>query len=209
MFNKHNGAQGDYVTRTEAERTLSAYVTREDAQEAMDALAALDRRVTELETLARSLRGNSASVSAPVAQRSMVAGSDALTRRDAEAALNSLRQAGEREFNGLRTAVRELSAKIDTAVSDLVQRSQGTAPAVRQEVGVTHTGAESISRVDYGAVAYGLSSIKRDVAGVIGAEARNSDLAEHYRQTVQYFVDVFAKADPAFDANLFRRQAGV
>lgn len=198
MFNKNNGA--DYVTRSEGQQAIA---------DVMSAVTALDSRVADLETLARTLRGNSASVSAPVAQRSSVAGSDALTRRDAEAALNSLRQAGEREFNGLRTAVRELSAKIDTAVSDLVQRSQRTAQAVRQEVGVTHTDAESISRVDYGAVAFGLSQIKRDVANVIGTEVRANDLTEHYRQTVQYFADVFAKSDPAFDADAFRRQAGV
>lgn len=203
MFNKNNGA--DYVTRSEGQQAIA---------DVMSAVTALDSRVADLETLARTLRGNSASVSAPVAQRSNVAGSDVNTsvqqlRADARSEFDNLRRDGQREFDELRSVVQTLSAKIDTAVSDLVQRSQRTTQAVRQEVGVTHTDAESISRVDYGAVAFGLSQIKRDVANVIGTEVRANDLTEHYRQTVQYFADVFAKADPAFDANAFRTQAGV
>lgn len=58
--------------------------------------------------------------------------------------------------------------------------------------------------VDYGAVAFGLAVIKRKVAAVgVGAQ-----LQSEYRRAVQYFADVFAKSDPEFDADEFRRQAG-
>jgi len=60
--------------------------------------------------------------------------------------------------------------------------------------------------VDYGAVAFGLSEIARKVRGAVGA---SQQMVDEYRGAVQYFADVFAKSDPAFDATEFKRQAGV
>lgn len=65
------------------------------------------------------------------------------------------------------------------------------------------------SDVDYGAVAFGLSEIKRKVADLLGASRGLGALQSEYPSTVQYFADVFAKADPSFDADAFKRQAGV
>jgi len=61
--------------------------------------------------------------------------------------------------------------------------------------------------VDYGAIAFGLSQIKADAAANLNNAVPASALAKHYRETVQYFSDVFAKADPSFDAADFARKA--
>ena len=66
--------------------------------------------------------------------------------------------------------------------------------------------ASTLDRVDYAAVAFGLSEIKRKVTAQLG---NGSEVTSVYAGSVQYFADVFAKADPEFDAALFKRQAGV
>lgn len=190
---REDAPQGDYVTRNEAQSALSAYVTREDAQSALEALAALEQRVRELETLASELR-RSGGVQARGSVTDLprrAAGSDALTKTEAHRALDALRQEGASAFA-------ELGRKVD-ALARTAQRSS---------TATTSTPTAPATGVDYGAVAFGLSQIKRDVAGVVGDNARSADLAAHYRQTVQYFADVFAKSDGQFDADLFKSQAG-
>lgn len=62
--------------------------------------------------------------------------------------------------------------------------------------------------VDYGAIAFGLSEIKRNVARALTVQG-GAELAQQYEGTVQYFADVFSKSDPSFDEVLFKRQSGV
>lgn len=58
--------------------------------------------------------------------------------------------------------------------------------------------------VDYGAIAFGLSEIRRKLAGVLDGPTLRSE----HEGAVQYFADVFSKADPAFNEAEFKRQAG-
>lgn len=209
MFDRNKS--GDYVTRSEAQSYIAdlrreagnAFVSHQDAATYSRALNALEERVQELENLASQLRGSGPAREhvAQTAARMTGATVGVLTKSDAEQALAQLKREGAEQF-------RQLSAKIDTAVHEFVQGeySHSTTQAAVQ------TGESRIDQrftLDYGAVAFGLSQIKRDVANVVGSEVRSADLTEHYRQTVQYFADVFAKSDPEFDADLFKQQAGV
>lgn len=112
---------------------------------------------------------------------------------------------------GFKDEAREAFANLVTRVEALetlarTLRAQGGSTAVsetynRPQAPVTG----GTTGVDYAAVAFGLSEIKRKVAQLAGGH----DLATEYAGTVQYFADVFAKADPSFDADAFRSQAGV
>ncbi len=62
--------------------------------------------------------------------------------------------------------------------------------------------------VDARAIAFGLSEVKREVSSVISTGVDRDEVARTYKGIVQYFSDVLAKSDPAFDADLFARQAG-
>jgi hypothetical protein len=116
------------------------FITRDDATAHVAALADLDRRVTDLENLARTLRAGTASTT-----------------------------------------------------------------NAREGVG---TSSASATGVDYGAIAFGLSEIKRKVTQVTGLR-ESGEMRREYAGAVQYFADVFAKADPQFDADAFKRQSGV
>lgn len=205
MFDRNK--TGDYVTRDQADEYVrdlkrqagNSFVSREDAASFQRMVSALEERVQELENLAAQVRGTGAVAPAGAAR---VAGrvpttSVALTRGEAQQALAQLKREGVAQFDAL-------SRKIDTAVSQFVNRNQSADE--RDETSAPVQGGTT--GVDYGAVAYGLSQIKRDVTNLVGSEVRGTDLAEHYRQSVQYFVDVFAKSDPSFDADAFKQQAG-
>jgi hypothetical protein len=62
------------------------------------------------------------------------------------------------------------------------------------------------SPLDYGAIAFGLSEIKRKIAAQFGA---SDELNREHAGSVQWFADVFALADPTFDMAAFTRNAGV
>jgi hypothetical protein len=124
---------------------------------------------------------------------------------------------------GFKDEAREAFANLVTRVEALERlaeqlRANGRYATVegRERVAGTYDGVTGSSRastttktttngLDYAAVAFGLSEIKRKVAQLAGGH----DLATEYAGTVQYFADVFAKADPSFDADAFRSQAGV
>lgn len=189
MFKSNN--TGDNVTREEA----TGYVEGLDRKiaalraEGVEQLSRIDSRLRSLEGLAAQMRRTqSMSNAAPLPVRAPFQG---VTKAEATEAYNHLLQAGEAKFN-------ELGARLDQVVSLLAEEYDD-----EETEGVT------ASTVDYGAVAFGLSQIKQDVSGVLRDEVRTADLAENYRQTVQYFADVFAKSDPTFDADAFKRQAGV
>lgn len=84
-----------------------------------------------------------------------------------------------------------------------------TVAAVTRELSTT----AARSTLDYGAVAFGLSEIKRKVAELIQggsadmAYAARERAAEEYVGAVDYFADVFAKADPAFNREEFNHLA--
>lgn len=198
MFKSNN--TGDHITRTEA----ATYVEGLDGRvaslraEGLRELEALQRRVSALETLAAELR-RSQSVPSGIGR---VAGTlptrapfEGVTKAEASSAYNALVTAGQAEFKRLNDKIDALTAQRNT-----------TAPQATSAV--TQRLLDN-SGIDYAAVAFGLSQIKRDVANVVGSEARTADLAAHYAATVQYFADVFAKSDPTFDADAFKRESGV
>lgn len=207
MFDRNKS--GDYVTRTEAQEIVSdlrrqagnSFVSREDAASFQQMFSALEERVQELEALASQLRGSG--VAREHVAQAATRTTDALTKSDASAALAQLKREGAEQFAALNRQVRELADQLtrasDRAATRLVDAHQA-ATAAPVQGGTTG--------VDYGAVAFGLSQIKRDVANALGSEVRTADLAAHYAATVQYFADVFAKSDPEFDADLFKQQAG-
>lgn len=110
---------------------------------------------------------------------------------------------------GFKDEAREAFANLVTrveALESLAEQIKGSpisTPARREGV------AAQRSTLDYGAVAFGLSEIKRKVSHLAESAGHTSGLRSEYADTVQYFADVFAKADPAFDAAAFKRQAGV
>lgn len=63
-----------------------------------------------------------------------------------------------------------------------------------------------VAGLDYGAIAFGLSEIKRKVGSVLSGD-HVRDMAEVYKGVVDYFADVFAKSDPAFNRDEFNRLA--
>lgn len=105
---------------------------------------------------------------------------------------------------GFKDEAREAFANLVTRVEALealatqIKGSPVSTPARR-----TETAARSA--LDYAAVAFGLSEIKRKV----GQLSNSHEVASEYEGTVQYFADVFAKADPSFDVAAFKRDAGV
>lgn len=95
-------------------------------------------------------------------------------------------------------------------VSTIRPESAAVRAATRVETRDPIDGA-SVGRttgVDYGAVAFGLAEIKRNVATALnGAGVSIQTLNSKYEGTVQYFADVFAKSDPQFNAAEFVRLA--
>lgn len=110
-------------------------------------------------------------------------------RQEGAEALAALRAAGQRELDRLT------GTRVRTSDSSRTQE------APRPVAGTTG--------VDYGAVAYGLASIKADVSGIRDAFVGREEIDKQYRGAVQYFADVFKKADPSFDETTFKVQAGV
>lgn len=117
---------------------------------------------------------------------------------------------------GFKEDTRETLADLDIRVSSLEDlavtlRRTGLTPAPdratvarNHPAQVTPTGTV----VDARAIAFGLSEVKREVSSVIREGVDRDEVARTYKGIVQYFSDVLAKADPAFDADLFARQAG-
>lgn len=100
-------------------------------------------------------------------------------------------------------AYAELDRRL-TSLERLAQRVQG--------VGLRDAAAPAASTadrtggtVDYGAVAFGLSEIKRKIGPHFGNSAK---VLSEYQGAVDYFADVFAKADPNFDRVGFNERAG-
>jgi len=143
--NEDDTSAPTYVTHAEAQSALSAYITKEDAQELRNQVNGLVTRVGDLERLARTLR------SGGVAHNTVTP-------------------------------------------EEVLQRSN---PATQT---ATATG------VDYGAIAFGLSEIKRAIKYQF--DVTDAQMRDQFAGTVQYFADVFAKSDPGFDEALFKQQSG-
>lgn len=119
-----------------------------------------------------------------------------------QAALRALRAEGEQAVRALRAeGLAALSQARGTATPE--RAAARTQEAPRPVAGTTG--------VDYGAVAFGLKEISRKVGELVGSTGRvnESELKREYEGTVQYFADVFAKADPNFDEVSFKRAAGL
>lgn len=122
-----------------------------------------------------------------------------------------LRAEGESVLRDIEAQLAEGGRRLEAleALAAQIKGSPISTPARRADLPQRAPGASL--GVDYGAVAFGLSQIKHDVHDLIaGANVGTStaELTQHYRETVQYFADVFAKADPAFNEAEFKRQAG-
>lgn len=121
----------------------------------------------------------------------------------------------ERDLTDLKGRVRSLEG-----VANDLRRSRGESLPVRAIQGrssadtytanlPTRTPGASLG-VDYGAVAFGLSEIKREVTVALNASGVSAQtLRSKFEGTVQYFADVFAKSDPGFNEAEFKRQSGV
>lgn len=140
---------------------------------------------------------------------------DSITRSEAKTYVDGLEQqlttaeaAVRRELSNLGarvTTLEALAARMRASLPSEMERDI-TGTAVRRDLPRRTPGASL--GVDYGAIAFGLSEIARKIAGVLG-DTSEGDLKSEYEGAVQYFADVFAKADPAFDEAQFKRQAGV
>jgi hypothetical protein len=146
-----------------------------------------------------------------------------ITAAEAEAYAAELRREAAQTFVSVEQAqpyVDALSAldrrvaSLETLASSL-RRSGGVLADVQRvtsdtpdEVSSVTTEQSSRSTIDYGAIAFGLTEIKRKVAGLVG-QGDSSVMAEEYKGTVQYFADVFKKSDPSFNEAEFKRQAGL
>lgn len=113
---------------------------------------------------------------------------------------------------GFKDEAREAFANLVTrveALEELARQLKGganvTSTRVADRTITTATNLPHRSTLDYPAVAFGLSEIKRKVSQL----SNSREVASEYTGTVQYFADVFAKADPSFDVAAFKRDAGV
>lgn len=97
-------------------------------------------------------------------------------------------------------AARHLGARYDASTP------VSTAETSAARTTTTATAAPSSTGVDYAAIAFGLSEVKRKVAVALDSSSA-SRMASEYAGTVDYFADVFAKSDPSFNRNEFNRLA--
>lgn len=113
----------------------------------------------------------------------------------------------------VRGALDELSERVD-ALEQLAAQHLGARYDTRTPIRTatpaarTATTAATAARstLDYAAVAFGLSEVKGKVAQLVPA-GRESDMRSEWEGTVDYFADVFAKADPSFNRDEFNRLA--
>lgn len=107
------------------------------------------------------------------------------------------------ELQNLDRRVTELEELAQRLAGPTYRAVQAQAPAARSEASATTAGR---STLDYAAVAFGLAEVKAKVAQIVPA-GREGDMAREWRGTVDYFADVFAKADPQFNRDEFARGA--
>jgi hypothetical protein len=121
-------------------------------------------------------------------------------KEDTRAELDSL----ARRVTTLETLAQSLRAGGVVSTTVATQNTQATRGQYDGITGASRPSSNGVrSTVDYGAIAFGLSELKRE-AGNLGADVPPA----YFPGVVQYFADVFAKSDPNFDAELFTRQAG-
>lgn len=196
MFNRDKGENAEYLTRAEATEAVASCTRM---------IESLDQRLNALEELARQLRRGSAMAAEAQVSAAPSVQSDALTRTEAQSALRELERVGAAEFRQTRNQISELSEHLDRKVNDavakVVEQARWTRTAMSDDGDV-----RTAPGIDYGAVAFGLSEIAAKVRGHLGGP---QELVDHYREAVQYFADVFAKADATFNEAEFKRQAGV
>ena len=131
-----------------------------------------------------------------------------ITRTEAETALAAYvtREDAQQYADALSALDSRVNA-LENLARELRNSPVRTAPAVRVATQEAPRVTTPATGVDYGAIAFGLSEIKREVKSQFGVT--DAQMATKWRGTVQYFADVFAKADSSFDARLFTSQAGV
>lgn len=110
-----------------------------------------------------------------------------------------------RRIQGLYNLADRLGYTVDVPEAESVPEAQSDhdAPSVVNNSAAPVEGLSS--GVDYAAVAYGLTSLKADIVGALGASA---ELNRRYAQAVDWFASCFA-GDASFNGTDFRRAAGV
>jgi hypothetical protein len=158
-------------------------------------------RVTALETLVRDEYPSLAyRITAPATQEA----GEYTSQADVS---NALADLAGRVATLESLANQHLSAGLPTrtvetvSVPEPVTETPAPAPVTAPAPVVTSNGT---SGVDYGAVAYGLSDLKRKIRGALGGSA---EVDREHTGAVEWFVACFS-GDASFDADTFRRQAG-
>ncbi len=141
-----------------------------------------------------------------------------VSKEDAQAYAEALKALDDR-VTTLEALASELRRNGTPAAASADERDETAEQPRRTEVRGSYDGITGGSRasaparavasttgVDYGAIAFGLAEIKRNVVAQFGHER---EVATKFVGTVQYFADVFAKSDPNFDQAMFKRQSGV
>lgn len=126
-----------------------------------------------------------------------------VTREEFLAAVDEL----NRKVQGLYNLADRLGYSVDVPERASVPESTPDTdrPSVVESAPrVTYVGAQS-SGVDYGAVAYGLTTLKQDVVDALG---RSPQVERRYADAVDWFVSCF-RGDASFNEAEFRRNAGV
>lgn len=141
---------------------------------------------------------------------------DYITRADAEQYMrevNGRLDALEREIPLLR---RELGDAARAAGVNLRPETvtnataAATASRVGNVTGRVATATAERTGLDYAALAFGLSEVKREIKAQFSVT--DGQMSAKWTGTVQYFVDVLAASDVLFDSvaqEAFKRQAGV
>lgn len=133
--------------------------------------------------------------------------------RSLEGVANDLRRSRGESLPVRAIQGRSSADTVETYTANLPTRTPGASLTddLPREAVSTNTASRIDRRfaLDYPAVAFGLSEIKREVAVALNASGVSAQtLTSKFAGTVQYFADVFAKNDPEFNEAEFKRQAG-
>lgn len=106
---------------------------------------------------------------------------------------------------GFKDDVRAKAAEFEGDLANLKRRVNAleALAALRRRDPIDGASVGRRSTLDYDAIAFGLSEIKRKLSGVIDG----ATLRTEHQGAVDYFADVFAKADPQFNRDEFNRLA--
>ena len=124
-----------------------------------------------------------------------------VTREEFRAAIDDLNA----KVQGLYNLADRLGYTVDIPAVQSNPESVPTAVTPTRRVETVTQSNGQTAGVDYSAVAYGLTSLRNDITEALGS---SQEITRRYAATVDWFVSCFA-GDASFDADTFRRNAGV